>query len=129
MKLKALLILLIFFPLVGCDRYTKDQAVNLLKGQEPLSFLNGFFSLTYHENTGGMLSLGADLSDELRVVLFTVLVGLVLIGGLIYILIKPMDKYSFTVGLLKQAYLMWLMLQSWPDYLDFYFSPASGGSD
>jgi signal peptidase II len=100
MKIKALLILLVFFPLVGCDRYTKVQAVSLLKGQEPLSFLNGFFSLTYHENTGGMLSLGADLSDELRVILFTFLVGLVLVGGLVYMLIKPMDKYSFIVGLL-----------------------------
>jgi len=103
MKIKALLILLVFLPLVGCDRYTKDQAVSLLKGQELLSFLNGFFSLTYHENTGGMLSLGADLSDELRVILFTFLVGLVLVGGLIYMLIKPMDKYSFTVGLLILA--------------------------
>lgn len=103
MKIKALLILLVFLPLVGCDRYTKDQAVSLLKGHEPLSFLNGFFSLTYHENTGGMLSLGADLSDELRVILFTFLVGLVLVGGLIYMLIKPMDKYSFTVGLLILA--------------------------
>ncbi|HCS66202.1 MAG TPA: signal peptidase II [Cellvibrio sp.] len=103
MKIKVLLILLVFLPLVGCDRYTKDQAVSLLKGQEPLSFLNGFFSLTYHENTGGMLSLGADLSDELRVILFTFLVGLVLVGGLIYMLIKPMDKYSFTVGLLILA--------------------------
>ncbi|MDO8341643.1 MAG: signal peptidase II [Cellvibrio sp.] len=103
MKIKVLLILLVFLPLVGCDRYTKDQAVSLLKGQEPLSFLNGFFSLTYHENTGGMLSLGADLSDELRVILFTFLVGLVLVGGLIYMLIKSMDKYSFTVGLLILA--------------------------
>lgn len=103
MKIKLLLILLIFFPLVGCDRYTKVQAVNLLKGQEPSSFLNGFFSLTYHENTGGMLSLGANLSDEWRVIVFTLLVGLVLVGGLVYILLKPMDKYSFTVGLLILA--------------------------
>ena len=95
--------MLVFFPLVGCDRYTKVQAVSQLKGQEPLSFLNGFFSLTYHENTGGMLSLGADLSDELRVILFTFLVGVVLVGGLIYMLVKPMDKYSFTVGLLILA--------------------------
>ena len=103
MKMKILLILLVFFPLVGCDRYTKVQAVSQLKGQEPLSFLNGFFSLTYHENSGGMLSLGADLSDELRVILFTFLVGVVLVGGLIYMLVKPMDKYSFTVGLLILA--------------------------
>lgn len=102
-KIKTLLILLVFFPLIGCDRYTKEQAVILLKGQEPLSFLNGFFSLTYHENTGAMLSLGADLADDLRVFIFTFLVGLVLVSGLIYILLKPMNKYSFTLGLLILA--------------------------
>lgn len=50
-----------------------------------------------------MLSLGADLSGELRVILFTFLVGVVLVSGLIYMLLKPMDKYSFTVGLVILA--------------------------
>jgi signal peptidase II len=100
MKIKMLLLLSVFFPLIGCDRYTKEQAVSLLKGQEPLSFLNGIFSLTYHENSGAMLSLGANLPDNLRFIIFTFLVGLVLVGGLVYILLKPMDKLSFTVGLL-----------------------------
>jgi signal peptidase II len=100
MKIKALLILLVFAPLVGCDRYTKEQATILLKGQEPLSFLNGLFTLTYHENTGGMLSLGAYLPDNIRLIIFTLLVGLVLLGGLVYLLASPMSKYSFTVGLL-----------------------------
>lgn len=62
-----------------------------------------FFSLTYHENTGAMLSLGAGLPDNLRFIIFTFLVGLVLVGGFIYILLKPMHKYSFTVGLLILA--------------------------
>jgi signal peptidase II len=100
MKIKALLFLLVFFPLIGCDRYTKEQAVMLLKGQEPVSFLNGFFSLIYHENTGAMLSLGASLPENIRFIIFTFLVGLLLVGGLIYVLVKPMDKYSLTVGLL-----------------------------
>lgn len=100
MKIKTLLILSIFCPLIGCDRYTKEQAVMHLKDQEPLSFLKGIFSLTYHENTGAMLSLGANLPDNLRFIIFTLLVGLVLICGLVYILLKPMDKLSFTVGLL-----------------------------
>lgn len=103
MKIKTLLIFLVFFPLVGCDRYTKMQAVSLLKGQEPLSFLNGIFSLTYHENTGAMLSLGASLPDNFRFIIFTFLIGLVLVGGLAYILLKRMDKLSFTVGLLILA--------------------------
>ena len=100
MKIKALLILLVFLPLIGCDRYTKHQAVILLKGQEPVSFLNGFFTLTYHENTGAMLSLGAYLPENIRFIIFTLLVGLVLVSGLTYVLVKPMNKYSFTVGLL-----------------------------
>lgn len=103
MRIKASLILLVFLPLIGCDRYAKVQAVSHLKGQEPLSFLNGFFSLMYHENTGAMLSLGADLPDKFRFMLFTFLVGLVLVSGLIYALLKSMDKYSFTVGLLILA--------------------------
>jgi len=100
MKIKALLVLLVCLPLIGCDRYTKQQAVILLKGQEPVSFLNGFFTLTYHENTGAMLSLGAYLPENVRFIIFTLLVGLVLVGGLIYLLVKPMNKYSFTLGLL-----------------------------
>ena len=100
MKIKTLFIFMIFLPLIGCDRYTKEQAVISLKGQEPISFFNGFFTLTYHENTGGMLSLGANLPDNLRFLIFTFLVSLVLVGGLIYILLKPMEKLSFAAGLL-----------------------------
>jgi len=103
MKIKTLLIMFVFFPLIACDRLTKDQAVIHLKGQEPLSFFNGIFRLTYHENTGAMLSLGANLPDSYRFLIFTFLVGLVLVGGLVYILLKPMDKFSFTVGLMILA--------------------------
>ena len=100
MKAKILLTLLIFFPLIGCDRYTKEQAVIYLKGQDPISFVNGLFNLTYHENSGAMLSLGTNLPDNWRFIIFTVFVGLLLLGGLIYMLVKPMDVYNFTVGLL-----------------------------
>jgi signal peptidase II len=100
MKIKALLFLLVFLPLIGGDRYTKQQAVIFLKGQDPLSFLNGFFTLTYHENTGAMLSLGAYLPENIRFIIFTFLVGLVLVGGLAYVLVKPMNNYRVTIGLL-----------------------------
>ena len=100
MKIKVLLIFLVCLPLIGCDRYTKQQAVFLLKGQEPVSFLNGFFTLTCHENTGAMLSLGAYLPENVRFIIFTLLVGLVLVGGSIYLLVKPMNKYNFILGLL-----------------------------
>jgi len=103
MKMKCILILLIFLPLIGCDRYTKEQAIITLKGQEPLSFLNGIFNLTYHENTGAMLSLGANLPDSLRFIIFTAIVGAILVAGLVYVLVKPMDRFSFATGLLILA--------------------------
>ena len=103
MKIKVILIFLIFLPLIGCDRYTKEKAVDILKGQEPLSFLNGIFSLTYHENTGAMLSLGANLPDNIRFTLFTAIVGLVLVCALVYVLAKPMSKLNFSVALLILA--------------------------
>jgi len=103
MKLKLILLLLVFLPLIGCDRYTKELAIIVLKGQEPLSFLSGIFSIRYHENTGAMLSLGADLPDSLRFIIFTAIVGVILIAGLIYVMVKPMDKFNFTAGLLILA--------------------------
>ena len=103
MKMKAILMLLVFIPLIGCDRITKNQAVTHLKGQEPHSFLDGLLTLIYHENTGGMLSLGENLPEGIRFAVFTALVGLVLLAALVYILFKPMTKLSFTVGLLILA--------------------------
>lgn len=65
--------------------------------------MDGLLTLTYYENTGGMLSLGSYLPEAIRFSVFTVLVGLVLFAGLAYILLKPMTKLSFTVGLLILA--------------------------
>ncbi|MCE2571893.1 signal peptidase II [Motilimonas eburnea] len=100
MKTKILLFLVVFLPLLGCDRLSKEQAVYLLKGQEPLSYMGGLFSLTYHENTGAMLSLGATMPDELRFLIYTVLVGIALLAGLAYVFYKPLDKYSLLIGML-----------------------------
>jgi signal peptidase II len=47
-----------------------------------------------------MLSLGAYLPENIRFIIFTFLVGVVLVGGLAYVLVKPMNKYNFTIGLL-----------------------------
>lgn len=50
-----------------------------------------------------MLSLGADFPDNLRFIIFTAIVGVLLVGSLIYLLVKPMDKFSFITGLLILA--------------------------
>lgn len=100
MKTKLLLLLLVFVPLFGFDRITKQQALAHLKNQDIQSFFSGFLNFTYHENTGAMLSLGEKLPEGLRFIAFTVMVGLVLLAVLIYLMSKPMDEYTFIAGAL-----------------------------
>jgi len=100
MKAKIILLLSICLPLLACDRLTKNQAVTHLKGQESLSFLDGILKLTYHENTGAMLSLGGQLPEYIRFLIFTVAVTLALLTFMVYLFIKPMNNYNFTIGLL-----------------------------
>lgn len=103
MKNKIAPLLFVFLPLIGCDRITKDQAVTHLKGQDPIAFIGGIFKLTYHENSGAMLSLGAHLPDNVRHYIFTILVGLILAAGLIYLVIKPVAKVDYILGLVVIA--------------------------
>ena len=74
------LVLLACLATVGCDRMTKHAAATLLADTGERSFLRDTVRLSYAENTGGFLSLGADLPAERRVLVFTVATGLLLAG-------------------------------------------------
>lgn len=63
---------------VSCDRATKHIAAKTLAGAPSQSFLADTVRLEYAENTGGFLSLGADLPPAVRTGLFTVGTGLAL---------------------------------------------------
>jgi signal peptidase II len=65
---------------VGCDRVTKHVAASLLAGTDGHSFLNDTVRFAYVENTGGFLSLGAELPPAVRTAVFTIATGLVLFG-------------------------------------------------
>ncbi len=69
---------------IGCDQLLKQIARSLLQFQLPISLLDDFVRLQYAENRGIMLSIGAALSPEVRFWIFTVVVGLLLIGMLVY---------------------------------------------
>jgi len=69
---KWLVVLMLLAATIGCDRVTKHIAVERLAGTPPKSFLADTVRLTYAENTGGFLSLGADLPEPIRTGLFTV---------------------------------------------------------
>lgn len=89
-------LLAVLFTTVGCDQATKSIAQNHLSDSGPRSYLNDIFRLQYAENPGAFLSFGAGLSDSAQHWIFTVVVALVLVGGLIFA-IRESTKANTTV--------------------------------
>jgi signal peptidase II len=77
---KWLVVLVLFAATIGCDRVTKHVAADKLAGMAPQSFLADTVRLTYAENTGGFLSLGAGLAEPIRAALFTIGNAVLLLG-------------------------------------------------
>ena len=76
-------LLLAVVATIGCDRVTKHFAATTLAGMPGRSFLADTVRLEYAENTGGFLSLGADLPPAVRTGLFTIGTGLLLLGAIV----------------------------------------------
>ena len=76
---KSFALLLLVVMTIGCDRVTKQLATENLAGEPTRSFLSDTFRLTYAENTGGFLSLGASMPPVLRNAVFTVVTGALLL--------------------------------------------------
>jgi signal peptidase II len=76
---KSLVVVLLVVATVGCDRVTKHLAVENLAGGPMHSFLGDMIRLTYAENTGGFLSLGAEMPPALRTAIFTIATGAILV--------------------------------------------------
>ena len=76
---KWLALLLLVVMTIGCDRVTKQLATENLAGEPTRSFLADTFRLTYAENLGGFLSLGAGMPPALRNAVFTVVTGALLV--------------------------------------------------
>ena len=76
---KSLALLLLVVMTIGCDRVTKQLATEHLAGEPAHSYFADTFRLTYAENVGGFLSLGAGLPSALRNAVFTVVTGALLL--------------------------------------------------
>ena len=83
---KSFLLFLLLTFLVGCDLTSKRVAKTELKGKQSLTFLNGSIKLQYAENSGGMLGLGENMNSDLKMILFRLGVGIVLLIILIYLM-------------------------------------------
>ncbi|MEM7036429.1 MAG: signal peptidase II [Bacteroidota bacterium] len=70
---------------VALDQITKVWAADTLKDVYDYN-PDAFFAWTYAENDGAFLSLGSNLPDGLRLILLTILPGLLLLGVMVYML-------------------------------------------
>ena len=83
---KGTILLTIVLTCVGCDQATKYTAKHFLEGQRTLSYLGDMFRLGYAENSGAFLSLGSNLPDVVRTLIFTGFAGLFLVFFAVYLL-------------------------------------------
>jgi signal peptidase II len=83
---------------IGCDRITKHAAATFLSGLPTRSYLADTVRLGYAENTGGFLSLGAELPAAARTGLFTIGTGC-LLCVLVFIAIRRRWDRLSTLGL------------------------------
>ena len=92
---RLIMLLLVLLPCVACDQVTKVLAVDHLRGHRPLNYFDGLFRLTYAENPGAFLGLGKSLPDNVRLGLFSVVVGLVLLAACVWMIRKEMPRAAF----------------------------------
>jgi signal peptidase II len=98
-KTRALYILMILFGTVISDQITKKIAQEYLQNSAPISFLYNFFVLTYAENTGGFLGMGATVNEEVRFWIFSVAVSLFLLAMFVYLLFSKAFSIKQTLML------------------------------
>ena len=77
--LKLSFLLSVLLPCVGCDQATKSVARKLLTSSDTTTLLNGFIRFDYVENPGAFLGLGAQLPGVLRLILFVIFTGTMLV--------------------------------------------------
>jgi signal peptidase II len=94
---KAVLIGVVLFLCVGCDRVTKTVAENHLASSQPVHLMGDVFQLQYTPNEGGFLGLGAGLPAPVRFWLFTVFVGAALIGALGFVWVSQVMNHPVNI--------------------------------
>ncbi|MCF2490963.1 signal peptidase II [Dyadobacter sp. CY347] len=79
---------LILLSNFGCDQISKDVIRKNVGFYETISVVENIVTITYVENTGAFLSIGAGLPHTLKVILLSVIPLIVLFFGVAYILLK-----------------------------------------
>lgn len=96
---KLSLMFMVLAACVGCDQGTKQTAKYFLEPGKTISCKGDVFRLSYIENTGAFLGLGAGLPDIVRQAAFFVLEPLLLIGLSLYVLLNKKLKLPVITGI------------------------------
>ena len=96
---RLLLIALVLFSCVGCDQITKEIARKSLGNSGPIILFDNIFRLQYAENPGAFLSVGAGSSEHARFWIFIVVVGMFLLGMLVYLIASSHNSRANIIAL------------------------------
>ncbi len=118
LAIRIILVITSLFILVGCDQATKQAAYKQLK-DNPKTETAGIIHLQYIENDGGMLSLGTNLPDTLKLIIFILIVSVFLTILFIYI-IKNQQEYF-----LKQFALILILSGGLGNLIDRVFNEGN----
>jgi len=95
---KTLLVLAVLFSSIACDQVTKMAARSYLAGMPTQSFIGDMFRLEYSENTGAFLGLGSSLPSDVKFWIFTLIIGVGLIGVLVFLFTRRNLNSAYVIG-------------------------------
>jgi len=96
---RIFVILIVSFCCIGCDQSSKHIASEHLSKNTMNSYLSDTIRIGYTENRGAFLGMGKNMPEQLRFLIFTVLVGMFLTSFLLYLVFSnPVNLYTL-VGL------------------------------
>ncbi|WP_035361743.1 signal peptidase II [Dyadobacter alkalitolerans] len=86
--IRNIAIFLILISNFGCDQISKNVVRKNVGFYQTISVVEDIVTITYVENTGAFLSIGAGLPHTMKVILLSVIPLIVLFFGVAYILLK-----------------------------------------
>ncbi|MFO0941517.1 MAG: signal peptidase II [Pirellulales bacterium] len=87
-RYRLFLALTILCSCVGCDQATKTIATISLRDQPPRSYFADTVRFDYAQNPGGFLSVGANLPNSFRTILFVGINCVMMLGLLSFLILK-----------------------------------------
>ena len=99
-QVKVVVFVAVVLLCFGCDRATKIVAQDALQDRPPQPAFGSTVVFEYEENTGAMLSIGAQLSPTVRFWLFTVGISVMLMVLGLFIFVRSRSAGEIAAGAL-----------------------------